>query len=268
MNNEQPKIVDAVVEEPEVTETALAPAPKKKEKKGFFGLFRRESKRDRQLAALNDGYEQLINLISSIQMNLDVQAKNQQQLLGALENLPEVADGLKKMGNAAELQAEAIQTMSNKITSNELRDKQMSKSVNHINKTLIFMNLLFVLAIAAAISVFMTNSEKPLRPQQNQEVLPAVEEPAETTPDNEPALLVTPTNELASCATERVSNEVVACETKIDTHAVEAVEASTNMLEPLTNNVELSTNELEVVSIPENTFTLIVTTDTNQPASD
>src|SRR6056297_312193 len=140
-----------------VTETAGAePAttpnpPTKRIKKGFFARLRRKSKRDRQLAALSDGYQQLVGLMSSIQMNMEAQAKNQQQLLGALEDLPEVADGLKRIGRAAEQQTEVIEVMRDQFNSNIHREKQMSKNVSRISKTLIVMNLLFLIAIAVAV---------------------------------------------------------------------------------------------------------------------
>lgn len=265
MTDEMKNASDHMVAELENTEPVPAPAPPKKIKKGFFARLRRESKRDRQLAALSNGYQQLIGLMSSIQMNMEVQAKNQQQLLGALENLPEVADGLKKMGTAAERQTEVIKLMRDQLNSNVHRDKQMSKSVSRINKTLVFTNILFVAGIAIAVYVFMTHSEKPPRPAQTQDAPPAVKEPINTIPDNEPATLAAPTNELESCASESISNAVVACETTADTNVVEAC---TSIADVCTNVVDVSTNIPEAGTNSGNTFTLIVNTGTNQPASD
>ena len=147
--HDNPEAAGGELQETRKTTTALAP---KKVKKNFFSRLRRESKRDRQLSALTDGYQQLVGLMGSIQMHLESQAKNQQQLLGALESLPEVAEGLKKMGTAAEKQTEVMGLMRDQLDSSIQHDRQLAKSMNRFNGTLAVMNVIFLVFLLSGLS--------------------------------------------------------------------------------------------------------------------
>ena len=155
MDNLRKKIADnpeaaggelvSMEQEPEALE------PKQK-KQNVLARFRRESKRDRQLAALTDGYQQMVSLMGSIQLHLESQTKSQQHLLNAMENLPEVADGLKKMGSAAEKQTEVMGLMREQLDSSVQHDQQLVDSMKRFNKTLAAMNFIFLLLLLGGLS--------------------------------------------------------------------------------------------------------------------
>lgn len=126
------------------------PVKTKKVRQSIFARFRRETKRDRQLATLTDGYQQMVSLMGSIQLHLESQTKSQQHLLNAMENLPEVAAGLKKMGTAAEKQTEVMGLMREQLDSSVQHDKQLVNSMNRFNKTLAAMNGIFLLLLLVA----------------------------------------------------------------------------------------------------------------------
>ncbi len=121
-------------------ENEAAPIRTKKVSRRFFARVRRESKRDRQLAALTTGYQQLVGLMGSIQTHLDSQSKNQERLLSSLEHLPGVAEGLQKIGSAAEQQTQVMGLMRDQLDSSVEHDKQLVDSMNRFNNTLSLMN--------------------------------------------------------------------------------------------------------------------------------
>lgn len=112
------------------TDQSLKPAKMKPAKRGWFSQFRRESKRDRQLAALTTGYQELTGLVGSIRDNLEMQTQGQQQLLNALH----------KMADATDTQTEVMGKMRERLDSGIEQDQQMIESVNRFNETLIHMN--------------------------------------------------------------------------------------------------------------------------------
>ncbi len=135
------------------TEAAAPENPKpKKVRQHLFARFRRESKRDRQLAVLTDGYQQLLGLMSSIQMHLESQTQNQKHLANAMEQLPDVADGLKKMGSAAEQQTEVMGLMREQLGSSVQHDQQLVNSMKRFNRTLATMNGIFLLVLLAGLA--------------------------------------------------------------------------------------------------------------------
>ena len=119
-------------------ETQLAPA--KKIRRGLFSRLRWESKRDRKLAELSTGYQQLVGLMGSIQHHLELQSERQDRFLGSLEHLPEVAEGLKKIGRSTEQQAETLGLMRDQLDSSVEHDKQLINSMSRFNDTLSLMN--------------------------------------------------------------------------------------------------------------------------------
>lgn len=183
------------------------PVQIKPPKKGIFSIFRRESKRDRQLASLTMGYQELVGLMGSIRENLELQTKGQACLLSVLEHLPEAAEGLRKMGEAAGQQTAAMESVCARLDSAVQNDQQLAESLNRLNETLSRVNkpsqfvaalkIVFLAALLTALSAvlwFNLNDAAPqgvsqkiesLFAKPNEPVSPVVESAAVELPADE-----------------------------------------------------------------------------------
>lgn len=222
----------------------------KKTRVGFFSRLRRESKRDRQIASLSDGYQQMVDLMGSIQLHLESQTQSQKYLLNAMEHLPEVADGIQKMGTAAEKQTEVLGLMREQLDSSVTHDKQLVDSMKRFNKTLAAMNVIFFILLVAGlitgIYFAMSTNARTAFVDKTKEVFSKGEAPIEAVVEdailvesNEVGIVVCPETE------EACSNETaVACE-----EAEEAEVACSNDTAVVCDETAaVCSNETEVVS--------------------
>ncbi len=113
----------------------LKPGPPT-EKKSWLARWRPESKRDRQIAWLQAGYSEMLDLSRSIREHLDRQADLQEKTSRVLERLPEAIEGLNSVGKAAEHQVEVLGLLRHQLESSVQHDQQLVDSMNKFNSTL------------------------------------------------------------------------------------------------------------------------------------
>jgi hypothetical protein len=106
----------------------------------FIARLRKGSKRDQQIAALQAGYTELLELIRAIRGHLDNQAQSQDKLLNMLQHLPDAVDGLKGVGRTTEQQAEVLELLRKQLESSVDHDDKLVDSMNRFNETLAVMD--------------------------------------------------------------------------------------------------------------------------------
>ncbi|HOW98653.1 MAG TPA: hypothetical protein P5567_10780 [Kiritimatiellia bacterium] len=94
------------------------------------------SRRDRQLAALQEGYVEMLGLMRGIREHLEKQQGVQEKMVQVLDRLPDSMDGLKNVGRAAEQQVEVMSLLRKQIESGATHDQQLIDSMNRFNQTL------------------------------------------------------------------------------------------------------------------------------------
>ena len=94
------------------------------------------SRRDRQLAALQEGYVEMLGLMRGIREHLEKQQGVQEKMVHVLDRLPDSMDGLKNVGRAAEQQVEVMSLLRKQIESGATHDQQLIDSMNRFNQTL------------------------------------------------------------------------------------------------------------------------------------
>ncbi len=105
-------------------------------KKGWFSRWKPVSKRDRQIAWLQAGYSETLDLMRSIRQHLDRQEDVQIKLANVLDRLPESMEGLKSVNKAAEQQVEVLGLLRRQIEANVHHDHKLVESMDKFNQTL------------------------------------------------------------------------------------------------------------------------------------
>ncbi len=103
-------------------------------------LFGRGETRDRQVAVLQQGYLELLDLMRGIRQHLAAQEEAQRRLAGQLEHLPAAVDGLKSIGVAAQQQNEIFGLLKQRFESSARHDQQLTDSMNQFRQTLTMMD--------------------------------------------------------------------------------------------------------------------------------
>ncbi|MBU1693377.1 MAG: hypothetical protein KKC51_05370 [Verrucomicrobia bacterium] len=98
------------------------------------------SRRDRQLAALQQGYVEMLGLMRGIREHLEKQQGVQEKMVQVLDRLPDSMDGLKNVGRAAEQQVEVMSLLRQQIEAGVSHDQQLVESMNRFNQTLSVMD--------------------------------------------------------------------------------------------------------------------------------
>jgi hypothetical protein len=98
------------------------------------------SRRDRQLATLQEGYVEMLGLMRGIREHLEKQQGVQEKMVQVLGRLPDSMDGLKNVGRAAEQQVEVMSLLRQQIEAGVSHDQQLVESMNHFNQTLSVMD--------------------------------------------------------------------------------------------------------------------------------
>lgn len=98
------------------------------------------SRRDRQLATLQEGYVEMIGLIRGIREHLEKQQGVQEKMIQVLDRLPASMEGLKNLGVVAEQQVETLSLLRQQMESAAAHDQQWIESMNHFNQTLAVMD--------------------------------------------------------------------------------------------------------------------------------
>lgn len=106
-------------------------------KRGWLTFWRRPSKRDRQIAALQTGYAEMIGLMRTIRTNLEKQTENQTVLY---HHLPDAISGLKAVGEHAQQQTQLLKMMHTQQAASLEHDKKIAGSMDRFNDTLTVMD--------------------------------------------------------------------------------------------------------------------------------
>ncbi len=113
-----------------------AKAPPAAPKEGWLSRWKPVSKRDRQIAWLQAGYSETLDLMRSIRQHLDRQEDVQVKLANVLDRLPESMEGLKSVNKAAEQQVEVLGLLRQQIEANVHHDHKLVESMDKFNQTL------------------------------------------------------------------------------------------------------------------------------------
>jgi hypothetical protein len=111
-------------------------APPAVQKETWLSRWRPGSKRDRQIAWLQAGYSETLDLMRSIRQHLDRQEDVQVKMANVLDRLPESMDGLKSVNKAAEQQVVVLGLLRQQIEANVHHDQKLVESMDKFNQTL------------------------------------------------------------------------------------------------------------------------------------
>jgi hypothetical protein len=111
-------------------------APPAVQKENWLSRWRPGSKRDRQIAWLQAGYSETLDLMRSIRQHLDRQEDVQVKMANVLDRLPESMDGLKSVNKAAEQQVVVLGLLRQQIEANVHHDRKLVESMDKFNQTL------------------------------------------------------------------------------------------------------------------------------------
>lgn len=106
------------------------------QKESWLSRWRPGSKRDRQIAWLQAGYSETLDLMRSIRQHLDRQEDVQVKLANVLDRLPESMEGLKSVNKAAEQQVVVLGLLREQIEANVHHDQKLVESMDKFNQTL------------------------------------------------------------------------------------------------------------------------------------
>lgn len=104
------------------------------------GMFKGRTKKEQQLIALQAGYQELIQLVQSVNRHLESQSERQEQLVKALDTLPQAVEGLQHVGKSAEQQSAVLELIRKQLESSVEHDQQLVDSMGRFNQTLSLMD--------------------------------------------------------------------------------------------------------------------------------
>ena len=102
-------------------------------RRNWLFFWRTPSRRERQIAALQEGYAEMITLMRAIRLHLEQQTGNQKILF---DHIPDAVEGLKNMGANAIQQTHILELMQKQSEVSLQYGKDMASSLNHFNDTL------------------------------------------------------------------------------------------------------------------------------------
>ena len=111
-------------------------APLASQKETWLSRWQPSSKRDRQIAWLQAGYSETLDLLRSIRQHLDRQEDVQVKMANVLDRLPESMEGLKSVNKAAEQQVVILGLLRQQIEAGVQHDQKLVESMNKFNQTL------------------------------------------------------------------------------------------------------------------------------------
>lgn len=118
------------------SEQPPTPDSRMPEKRSWLTRWTPGAQRERQIAWLQAGYSEMLNLMRGIHTHLERQEDVQHKLVAALEQLPASLDNLKNLGKAAEQQVEALALLRDQLARSVQHDQQLAESMNRFNQTL------------------------------------------------------------------------------------------------------------------------------------
>ena len=106
----------------------------------WLARWRQPSRRARQLAALEGGYNELLGLIRTIREHLDRQDAVQREIVESLQRLPESLQHLRAVARAAEQQSQVLDLLSSHVQAWAAHDQKLIESLQRFNATLATMD--------------------------------------------------------------------------------------------------------------------------------
>jgi len=103
--------------------TSVAP------KRSWLSRLRPGARREQQLATLQQGYQELVGLIGAVRDQLEKQNHVQEKLVGYLDHVPEVVDGLKHVAVCTEQQARVLQQFDRTLTTMEESSRGSAQTI-------------------------------------------------------------------------------------------------------------------------------------------
>lgn len=119
-------------------ETSSGPAPQASE--GWLTRLRGPTRKEQQINALQQGFQELVGLTRSIREHMDQQVATQKTLVDLLRHMPDAVEGLKSVGKVTEQQSETLALLKKQLESNVRHDEQMMESIKRFNDTLSLMD--------------------------------------------------------------------------------------------------------------------------------
>jgi hypothetical protein len=98
------------------------------------------SRKKRQMAALQNGYMEMLEMMRAVREHLDRQARVQERMADVVDRLPGALTGVEKLGRAAEEQVGVLQGLREQMATTAEHDRRMVESMADFNKTLAVMN--------------------------------------------------------------------------------------------------------------------------------
>lgn len=112
----------------------------KSENRGWLARWRAPKRQERQIATLQEGFNELVGLTRSIREHMEQQALTQSTLVSMLEHMPGAVEGLKGVGEATKQQTETLQLLKKQLESAARNEGLMVDSMENFNKTLQLMD--------------------------------------------------------------------------------------------------------------------------------
>lgn len=107
---------------------------------GWLARWRAPKRQERQIATLQEGFNELVGLTRSIREHMEQQALTQATLVSMLEHMPGAVEGLKGVGEATKQQTETLQLLRQQLETASRNEGLMVDSMNNFNKTLTLMD--------------------------------------------------------------------------------------------------------------------------------
>ena len=107
---------------------------------GWLARWRAPKRQERQLATLQEGFNELVGLTRSIREHMEQQSATQRSLVELMDQLPGAVEGLKSVGDATKQQTETLQLLKQQLESAARNEEHMVESMRSFNKTLTLMD--------------------------------------------------------------------------------------------------------------------------------
>ncbi len=109
-------------------------------KGGWLTRWRQPKRQEKQLATLQEGFNELVGLTRSIREHMEQQARTQATLVEMMEHLPGAVEGLKGVGDATKQQTETLSLLKQQLEAAARNEDHMMESMRSFNKTLALMD--------------------------------------------------------------------------------------------------------------------------------
>ena len=125
---------------PEKEQSMMASQEEEPRKGGWLSKWRAPKRREQQLATLQEGFTELVDLTRSIREHMDQQAQTQKTLLDMMKHIPGAVESLQSVGKATEQQTETLALLRTQLEAAARNEDHMVDSMRNFNKTLTLMD--------------------------------------------------------------------------------------------------------------------------------